>query len=196
VYRFKILLEDLDDFFLDIEISSGDTFESFHKAIIQAAGLSGQELASFYICDNKWNRKKEIALIDMSEEEEKETAPLIMKSCKLNKFIDDPHQRLIYVYDFLNLYEFYIELSKIIPAEKGVTYPRCIKKSGEIPKAGAQSIKVSAGLDDDDEELLYDVPPLKDEENEESELFSDSEFSDEFNAEGSEGSANFDDDKF
>jgi Plasmid pRiA4b ORF-3-like protein len=146
VYRFRILLEDVDDFVRDIEISSGSTFEDFHKAILETVDLDGKELASFFLTDARWIKKQEITLVDMGEmdapvrfdeDEDNEKAPLLMSKCKLADYIDDPHQRMIFAYDFLNMYEFYIELSKIIPAEKKVKYPRCIKSEGIIPKAGA-----------------------------------------------------------
>ncbi|HOT88631.1 MAG TPA: hypothetical protein PL028_03700, partial [Bacteroidales bacterium] len=126
-YRFRVLLEDVEDFYRDIEIAASSTFADFHKAIIQSVDFDGKELASFYICDSKWNRKKEITLEDMSDEDEDEdevsNAPLLMNKCVLAEYIDDPHQRLVYVYDFLNMYEFFIELSKIIPADPKVKYP-------------------------------------------------------------------------
>lgn len=189
------MLEDIDDFYRDIEITAGDTFEHFHNAILQATDLSGKELASFYICDSKWNRRKEIALIDMNGGEEQENAPLIMSKCKLSQFIDDPHQRIIYIYDFLNMYEFYIELSKIIPMEKGAKYPRCIKKSGEIPRYGAQSIKIPADFDEED--IIYeDAAAVSDDEADGSELYSDADISSGFVEESGEVSESFDEDKF
>ncbi len=194
VYKFRIILEDIDDFYRDIEITAGDTFESFHKAIIHATDLSGKELASFYICDNKWNHRKEIALIDMTNGEEQENAPLIMNKCKLSQFIDDPHQRMIYVYDFLNMYEFYIELSKIIPMEKGAKYPRCVKKTGDIPKYGTQ-IKIPDEFDEED--IIYeDSAAASDDENDGSELYSDADISGGFIEDSGEVSESFDEDKF
>ena len=33
-YRFRVLLEDVEDFYRDIEIAASSTFADFHKAII------------------------------------------------------------------------------------------------------------------------------------------------------------------
>jgi len=154
VYRFRILLEDVDEFYRDIEIMASSSFEAFHKVIMESMPLEGQELASFFICDGKWRRKTEITLEDMTEEGQEEVAPLVMSKCKLAEYIDDPHQKLIYVYDFLNMFEFNIELLKIIPADKNVKYPRCVRKSGIIPKPGSYS---SSRIPDDfDEEVVYE----------------------------------------
>jgi hypothetical protein len=158
VFRFRVFLEDVDEFYRDIEILASSTFEQFHTIIKQSVELQGQELASFYMCDGKWTRRQEITLVDMVEDEDDEDevakAPLVMCKCKLAELIDDPHQRLVYVYDFLNFYEFNIELLKIIPADKKVKYPRCVRKSGIIPKPG--SITPAPIPDDFDEDLVYE----------------------------------------
>ncbi len=159
VYRFRVLLEDIEEFYRDIEIKASSTFEEFHKVIKESVGLEGMELASFFICDGKWNRKKEITLVDMSEDddddEEGANSPLVMKQCKLAESIDDPHQKLVYVYDFLNFYEFNIELQKIIPTDPKVRYPRCVRKSGMMPKPGSYISR--GGISDDfEEEVVYE----------------------------------------
>lgn len=174
VYRFRLLLEDVDDFYRDIEIMANSTFEDLHKAILQAVGFDGKELASFYISNSTWNRMKEITLVDMSEEDDKENAPLLMGKCKLFEFIDDPHQRLIYVYDFLNMYEFYIELYKIVQSEKGIKYPRCVKQSGLLPKAGSFIHSRSFSIFDDEEILVeYEAGLQEDDAANSLSLFSD-----------------------
>ena len=157
-YRFRILLEDVDDFYRDIEIMANSTFEDLHKAIFKSVDFDGKEIASFYICDTKWNRKKEIVLVDMSDEGD-ENPPLVMGKCKLAEYIDDPHQRMIYVYDFLNLYEFYIELLKIIPADAKVVYPRCVRKNGIVPKPGSP-LAVDLSSDFEAEEVYVENEEL------------------------------------
>ncbi|MCK9338856.1 MAG: hypothetical protein PHQ33_00095 [Bacteroidales bacterium] len=148
-YKFRVYYDEIEDFVRDIEIISSDNFESLHKALLAAIQLSGQELASFYICDTKWNKQKEISLIDMQDESEKidphyddedefalrSKLPIfVMKDSLLKDFITDPHQHIIFEYDFLNPKIFYIELLKSLPAEKGVTYPRCSYKVKDFPK--------------------------------------------------------------
>lgn len=140
IYRFKIINDEHDNFYREIEIKPGNTFIDFHNILLQCINFTPGEMASFYICDYKWNKLQEISLCDMTEpvdnkeEDEKETAPVkMMTDVKLKECINDPHQRLIYVYDFLKLFTFYIELSKITEGEEG-KYPRCIKSTGDIQK--------------------------------------------------------------
>ena len=173
VYRFRLLLEDVDNFYRDIEIMANCTFEDLHKAILKIVGFDGKELASFYISNSKWNRKKEITLVDMSEGDDNENAPLLMSKCKLSDFIDDPHQRFIYVYDFMNMYEFYIELCKIVPSEKGVKYPRCVKQSGILPKTGSFIPSRSSSIFEEEEIFVEDEAYLKEEDDDSLGLFSE-----------------------
>ena len=148
-YKFRVYYDEVEDFVRDIEILSNDNFENFHKILLSSIGLNGQELASFYICDSKWNKQKEISLMDMGDDSEKETPeyeeddefslrsklPIsVMKDSLLKDFIADPHQHIMYEYDFLNPKVFYIELLKILKEEDGVTYPRCTNKVKELPK--------------------------------------------------------------
>lgn len=58
----------------------------------------------------------------------------VMKDSVLKDFISDPHQHIIYEYDFLNPKIFYIELLKILPVKEDVTYPRCSYSLKELPK--------------------------------------------------------------
>ncbi len=137
VYKFRLLFDEVEDFVRDYEILSNQTFEDFHNIIIKTInGLNNLELASFYTTDRKWEKTQEITLIDMSDKEApEENRPLIMSNAILSNFIDDPHQRMIYEYDFLLLKTFYIELLKVTEENPKITYPICTHSVGELPKA-------------------------------------------------------------
>lgn len=152
IYRFRILLEDHEEFIRDIEIKSTQTYEDFHKIIQSSVDAVAKELASFFICDRRWNKQREITLKDMKAKsvnkltdddddddirgrKKKIVLPVVMmKQALIKDFIDDPHQRMIYEYDYLNNTRLYIELTKIIAAEPKVEYPRCIFRRGSIIK--------------------------------------------------------------
>lgn len=179
-YRFRITSDDNDEFLREIELLANNSFEDFHKSLVESCKFQGNELASFYTCDNQWRKKTEITLFDMNagEGETQEGAPLVMRDIKLNQFINDPHQRFIYIYDFLNLYTVYIELMKIYQADVTLQYPRVIKEVSEIVlpvvKSGIvleaedevydeEGIKSQFGEEDEDDDFM----------NEDEELFSD-----------------------
>ncbi|HPK05813.1 MAG TPA: hypothetical protein PK908_07960 [Bacteroidales bacterium] len=188
-YRFRILNEDQDNFVRDIDILANQTFQDFHQAFIDMFNLKNDELASFYICDSRWIRLKELTLIDMRHDEIEETddedskdmkthIPVsVMKDVKIKDAIDDPHQRLIYEYDFLNSFVFYIELIKIIKSEEGKTYPLVVRSVGDFVRTPSHRNFV---IDDLKEDLLTSEDDILDDtfevENEDFDLINEPEW--------------------
>ncbi|MCR4964646.1 MAG: plasmid pRiA4b ORF-3 family protein [Bacteroidales bacterium] len=150
-YKFKVYYDEVDDFVRDVEILANDNFESFHHLLYECIGLKGNELACFSICDPKWNKQKEITLVDMSDDEAGESdgpeyndedsfstksnlPNFVMKDALLKDFITDPHQHIIYEYDFMEPKVFYIELQKVLKTDEDASkFPRCTFKSKEMP---------------------------------------------------------------
>lgn len=184
VYKFRLLSDIYEEFVRDIEIQAAQTFLDFHTAINQCVKLNGQELASFHICDQKWNKLQEITLIDMigidEPDEERKTVEetFIMKDAVVRDFINEPHQRLLYEYDFLNLSTFYIELLSVHKQKDDGPYPRCTYSKGTVEQQPIPELI----LEEDEElngELITDIDDLLDDTfdiTEESEGFEDTDF--------------------
>lgn len=162
IYKFRILFEDNENFFREIEIKANQTFEDFHKIMLESADFDNSEMASFYVCDANWNRQEEITLCNMINEEfydedylKQDEAPMpitCMSDRKLMEVVTDPHQRMLYVYDFLNLHTFYIELHNVITAETTKNYPCIVKSRGKLTL-----VKNIAAISDDfnNEDMLF-----------------------------------------
>jgi hypothetical protein len=175
VYRFRILSEEHDDFLRDVEILANQTFEDLHQFLVRLFEFDGNELASFSICNGKWFKMSEITLIDMRFEEQSDDfdddnpnkkakiKTFLMSESKLKSYIEDPHQRIIYEYDFLNLRTFYLELSKILTAEEGTSYPRCVKSEGSLPKK-SQAVVAAAVTGDLTDLGMFDDNLIDDED--------------------------------
>ncbi|MEZ5196645.1 MAG: hypothetical protein R2764_09655 [Bacteroidales bacterium] len=169
IYKFRLLSDKNDDFVRDIEIQAVQTFEDFHKAIAGSTHLNGNNLSSFHICDQKWNKLKEITLIDMLEghevDEEEESRQIeetfIMKDAKIKDFINEPHQRLLYEYDFLNLSTIYIELLSVHKQKEEQDYPICTLSKGDLKEEPMPEMIFDED-DDFDEQLLQDFDELLD----------------------------------
>jgi len=196
IYRFKFTFEEQDEFFREFEVRSDQTFEDFHNTIVENLGLERAMLSSFFITDYRFRKKREISLIDMSPEERQENPDeeggekmLVMKDAVVSDFIDDPHQKLLYVYDYLNYWTFYLELLKILPANPNESYPRVAKSIGDVPREltakAHQLLGSDPGLDLGFEEDQYDPEDLK--------SFEEDGFLDE---EGGGSFDDFDEDKF
>jgi hypothetical protein len=84
----------------------------------------------------------------------------LMADSRLNEFMEDPHQRIIYEYDYMNPKLFYIELTKIVPADPNVVYPICIKSEGELPTKAKVAVGDDLLMDDDDLEGIGEVESI------------------------------------
>ena len=130
IYKIRIILDAEEDIFRDIEIEESNTLEEFHNAITQAFGFMGNEMASFYTCDEEWNQDEEIALFDMSENG---SDVRLMNETSLDDVLTEQNPKMIYVYDFLSMWTFFVELADISEKEDGRTYPNLLFSFGELP---------------------------------------------------------------
>lgn len=133
IYRFRVILDNDtdDDIFRDIEIYKTNSLEEFHETIINSFSFINNEMASFYISDNEWNQGEEISLFNFGDES-KETK--LMSSVAINQVINNENNKLIYIYDFLNMWVFLIELIEVAEEIKGINYPNIIFSKGELPE--------------------------------------------------------------
>lgn len=130
VYRFRVILDAQDDVFRDIEILEEDTLEDFHNSIVNAFGFDGNEMAAFYISDDEWNQGEEISQFDLGEDL---GSVRLMNETTLDSVVSKNHRKLIYVYDFLSMWTFLIELADIAEIEDGRDYPNLMYVHGQIP---------------------------------------------------------------
>jgi len=158
VYKFRVILDAEEDVFRDIAILEDDTLEDFHNAIVNAFDFDGLEIASFYTCDNEWNQEEEISLSDTGDimGEQK-----IMNDFQLSEVLHKDSTKIIYVYDFLNMWTFLIELAAIEEIEAGVIYPNTLFSHGVMPaEAPDKDFSESTTSDFDYDEDDYDEDDL------------------------------------
>lgn len=148
IYRFRIILDAKEDIFRDIEIEASSTLEEFHNVITQSFGFAGQEMASFYVSNEKWEQGEEIALFDLSEGE---NTVRIMSDTLLEDTVWKEQTKLIYVYDFLTMWTFLVELAEITDYEEGQTYPNLMFAVGEIPEYAPDKEFIGDDLEEDAE---------------------------------------------
>jgi hypothetical protein len=136
LYKFKLTFEEYEDISRVIEIKSSQTFFEFHKAILDSVGFDQKQMASFYMSNDTWKKEQEITLEDMSDDKDENSIPIpTMKDSRLSMFVNDPHQKIVYVYDFIEMWTMHLELVAIEMKEKaGTKYPLCSKSVGLAPK--------------------------------------------------------------
>ncbi|MGJ8735647.1 IS1096 element passenger TnpR family protein [Zobellia laminariae] len=131
IYKIRIILDAKEDIFRDLEIESGTSMEEFHNAIAQSFGFLGNEMASFYTCDEEWIQDEEIALFDMSDNG---SDVKLMNETFLEDVMTEDSPKLIYVYDFLSMWTFFVELADKVEPESGISYPNVLFSFGELPE--------------------------------------------------------------
>jgi hypothetical protein len=131
VYKFRVILDAEEDVFRDIAIHEEDTLEDLHNAIFNSFGFDGMEVASFYTCDDTWNQEDEIPMFDIGDVPGEQK---IMSDYVLSDIVDKENTKIIYVYDFINMWTFLVELAAIEEQEVGLIYPNLLFSHGEIPE--------------------------------------------------------------
>ncbi|MGI6718847.1 MAG: hypothetical protein ACOX4D_06860 [Bacteroidales bacterium] len=86
---FRITSVEDKDFLREIQILGDQFFIDFHDFLVEICGFSGDELASFYTCDNDWVVQSEISLIDMSIDDEDDDNEVGHDYKKASKFYSD-----------------------------------------------------------------------------------------------------------
>lgn len=150
VYRFRVTFEDYEDVYRDIDMPSKGTFLELHHEIHKSTGYNPEVSSSFYVSNDQWKKGTEIA--HLPNPRKKESGVLIMEDIRLSKFIDDPHQKFYYIYNFDRPYDFHVELIKILKEEDGKVYPALFKSVGLAPKIAAAANFPVADLDEDDDD--------------------------------------------
>lgn len=133
IYRFRISFEDYDDVTREIDIKSNQTFEDLHRAIHRSTGYNADKPSSFYVSTDNWIKGDEIAI--HPTQRKIDNGVVLMENSKLSAFIEDPHQKFYYIYNFERPYDFHVELIKIIlDNDPKIEYPYLVKSIGEAPK--------------------------------------------------------------
>lgn len=130
VYRFVILSDEVDDFRRDILIDSDTTFFDLHEAILDSVGYTKDQMTSFFICDDDWNKETEVTLIEMDTTSEEDS--YVMETTRLSDILEDERQKLLYVYEYLTERTFFMELREIVTG-KSLEKAECIKSIGNPP---------------------------------------------------------------
>ncbi len=116
IYKFRIVSDEVDNFKREICIDSDASFLELHDAILDSVGFSKDQMTSFFICDDDWEKKTEITLMDMGKDSDEDT--WIMASTKLSDLIEDEGQRLVFCIRLHDRSHVFMELKEIEPGKR------------------------------------------------------------------------------
>ena len=162
LFKFRVIMDTEQDVFRDIEIETDSNFDSLHKAVLDAFDFEEGEMASFYLSDDEWSKGLEISLMDMGGVDEDS---LPMSTTILSDMVMKPGDKILYVYDFMRMWIFYIELMEVKKDKPSTIYPRVALAFGDAPSQDSKEFQdmfeadvVGGGVglvdfdDDEDEE--------------------------------------------
>ena len=130
-YNIRITLESKEDVIREIEINSDCFMSELHYFIIDAFGLDNKELASFYTVNSELELEDEFPLISFQDNSSN------MENTKLESVLTNVNDKLIYVFDYMKMWRFLIDLIKI---ETDFKERKCTLKIGEIPDEAPEVI--------------------------------------------------------
>ena len=140
-YKFEISLPDNSEFHCEIAIDGEQTFQQLHDKIVEVLEFDHSQIASFYTLDRMGNRVKEIALLEMSSDEE-ETDTWVMDTTMIREVVNASCIELEYVFDFFGNRYLKVEYAGEYIADSADVLPVCLMCNGPLP--------VQNPMDDDD----------------------------------------------
>ncbi len=143
-YKIRVLLDVEKDVIRDILVNETINLEDLHYIIAKSFGFQGLEMASFYRTNEDWEQGEEIPLFDMSDD----GTALCMQNCSLKDALKKEGDNLIYVYDFLSMWTFFVELSKITTT-KEKDLPKIMLSIGNKPDKAPEKEFIAEDLFDD-----------------------------------------------
>lgn len=151
IYQIKFSCDEVDDFRRVYEADSEATFWELHQAILESVNYPNDQMTSFFMCNDRWEKGQEVTLVEMGSNFEYDN--MVMEATRLSDLLEDNGQRMIYVFDPMNERCFFGRVTEILPGVRsGVA---CIEKEGTAPTQILQeeAVGVSKGnewdIDDD-----------------------------------------------
>lgn len=144
VYKFRLVSDEVDNFKREIDIDADATFLDLRNAICDSVGYDKSQMNSFFLCDEGWEKGREITLEDMGSDADEDV--YLMDECILSDYIEDEGQRLIFVFDYLTDRAFFLEMKKSTPG-RSLRDPICTLSMGTPPPEAIDFKEFEAKID-------------------------------------------------
>lgn len=155
--KFRVLLDSKDnnEIFRDILINETENFETFYRSILDAYQFGSDQMASFYMSNENWDKGFEISIFDMAMgEDPSQILPGVMKTSIISDYIQDADQKMILVHDFIRMWIFLIELIEV--TNDAPENPKVVLSVGNAPseesKTGEEELTFETESEFGDEE--------------------------------------------
>ena len=79
IYKFLLLSDEVETFSREICIDSEATFLELNDAILESVNYTKDQLTSFFICEDNWEKREEVTLIEMDSYSDEDTVLIFEK---------------------------------------------------------------------------------------------------------------------
>lgn len=175
LFLIKFISDEVDGFLRELKIDSDATFLDLNKAVLESCGYPDDQMTSFYICDDEWERGQQITREDMGVGDADEDI-YVMEDTRLSELVEDEGQHLEFVFDPFADRSFFIDVKEVIPGETLKNYV-ITRAKGSAPKQIAEmdldlsslkTKKIGASPMPTDEDFrddaIFDGPSFNDDE--------------------------------
>jgi hypothetical protein len=163
VYHFVVLSDEVDDFRRELDIDAEATFQELNDLLIKTCAYKKDLMTSFFVCDDDWEKVKEITAVDMNDDPSKEGAPL-MEHTHLSDIITDEEAhnkaKLLFEFDIMCERYLYMQL-KEVKDHAHILKPVITLEKGKAPK---QEGDIDSMFKDFDTEDMYGEDSFNDDE--------------------------------
>lgn len=156
IFRFRIVSDEVSNFKREIEIDGTASFLDLKNAICECVGYDKNQMCSFFICNDEWEKEKEITLEDMGFDSDQEVE--LMDDCELDNELDDEGQKILFVFDYMTDRCLYMELKDIITGRE-LKDPLCTLSIGKAP---AQNVDLDEYTKNIDDKISTDTTEIED----------------------------------
>ena len=130
-YLIRVVCDEVDDFRRDILIDEDASFLELSKVLLESCGYPDDQMTSFYICNDEWERGEQVTREDMHESSAEDEDLYTMADTLLRDFLDQGIRNLEYVFDPFNDRVFSLCVRDELP---GSDEPEVIKSVGKAPQ--------------------------------------------------------------
>lgn len=131
-YLIRVKCDEVEGFRRDILIDEDANFLDLSKIILQSCDYPDDQMTSFYICDDHWERREQITREDCREASAADMDVLTMADTPLADFLDNEGiTRMEYVFDPFCERTFNL---RVISEEAGYGDAEIVKSVGKAPK--------------------------------------------------------------
>lgn len=155
--KFNLRWEDDMNVLRDIEIINTQTFKEFHDSIKKSFAFPPTMEATMHVSDEFWRKGQ--AVSSMVEKNIRGAAELSMAKTPIGAFLNDQHQKFVYVTNHKKKWELQIELISMRPDPMDISeYPKCIREVGISPaQFGKNSVEKDAVVEIEEKYDLNDA---------------------------------------